>query len=630
MTIPAAARGLATLAILPFLAAPLVAQEGDAVFSETIDVNIVNIEVIVTDKAGEPVTGLTRDDFEIFEDGKPMALTNFYAVDQPAMSLGEGDVPGQEESSRPAGATQGLNLIVFIDNLNIHPTNRKLLFEKLRARLSEDTIPGSQIMLATMNNRVEVALGFTNDMQQIFATLDEIEKQTSIYALLDSERSMFMSRLGRASTRGMNCNRTRPPGGPGGGGGGGIQTDPSFDNAIRDAQDLAQTVRTLGEQRYQAARTTVGSLAAFSDTLGGLPGRKAMLYLSDGIPMRPADSISEAWIAKYDQWFQQNENAIRNCSRYPEAVADLQRAMTGSSSSNFDLRTDFNRLTARASDNRVAFYPVSNSGRNASFVSAANPGSSDGGSSQMMRGAMMAEATSRDAGLLQIAEETGGEAFTGNANIGELVNRADRDATFFYSLGYTPPEREPDNSFHKIEVKVKRDDVKTRHIKGYHQKTWRDRLGDMAVAAALYDLESNPHGIQLQPGETVKEGNRYKVPVMVQIPFKSIQMVSDGDTYKANLSLLVVVRDNKGGFSQPRRFDLPIEIPNAQILAARQQTAAYPLELELKKGDQRVAVGLRDHVGQTASCLKLDFDFGGSSEKAKGKKGKKGKKSRKG
>ncbi len=625
MTMPAGARALAALAVLTLLAAPLAAQGSEAVFSETIDVNIVNVEVVVTDKSGQPVTGLTRDDFEILEDGKPMAVTNFYAVDQPAVNLGEGDVPGQEVSSRPGSTTQGLNLIVFIDNLNIRPQNRKLLFEKLRTRLSEDAIPGSQIMLATMNNRVEVAQGFTKDINQVFAALDVIEKQTSIHALIDGERTMFMSQLGRASTRGMACNRTRPPGGTSGGGGG-IQGDPQFDEAIRVAQNLAGTVRTLGEQRYQAARATVGSLAAFSDTLGGLPGRKALLYLSDGIPMRPADAISEAWIAKYDQWFQLNENAIRNCSRYPEAVADLQRALTASSSSSLDLHSDFNRLTAKASDNRVAFYPVSNSGRGSSFVSAANPGSSDGTSNQMMRSAMIAEATSRDASLLQIAEDTGGEAFTGNANIGELVNRADRDFNFFYSLGYTPPERDPGNAFHKIEIKVKRDGVKARHIKGYHEKTWRDRLGDMAVAAALYDIESNPLGIQLLPEEPVQVGKTHKVKVMVQIPFKSVQMLSDEGKYKASLSVLVVVRDNKGGFSKPRRFDLPVEIPNAQILAARQQAAVYPLELVLKKGDRRVAVGVRDHIGQTASVLKLDFDFGGGSKKAKGRKGRKSRK----
>ncbi|MEM7586951.1 MAG: VWA domain-containing protein [Acidobacteriota bacterium] len=601
----------------------LVAQADNPVFSEVIDVEVYNLEVVVTDKQGEPISGLTRDDFEVFEDGQPVELTNFYAVERMAPPTED----AAEVTDRPAGATRTLSLVVFVDNINIRPENRKLMFENLRSDLGQVMVPGTQVMLAAMNNRIEVMHPFTDDATKILAALDELERQTSIGALIDGERRNFMSRVARASTRGMRCNRTRPPGsgsGGGGGGGGGLGTDPTFDNAVREAQDLAQTVRTLGEQRYQAARGTIGSLAAFSDTLGGLPGRKALLYLSDGIPTRPAESLGEAWIAKYDQWFQQNENAIRNCSRYPEAVADLTRARTGSNTSSFNLESEFDRLTVRASDNRVAFYPISNSGRNAAMISAANTGSSDGGSSQVMRSAMIAESMSRDGSMLQMAEDTGGRALTGNANVGKLLDQANRDFTSFYSLGYTPPKRSKDDvSFHEIKVKVKREDVKTRHIKGYHAKTWRDRLADMTVASALYDLEANPLGIQLQTGDTERLGGRFKVPVLVQIPFNQIQMVSDGGKYSASLSILVVVRDNKGGFSKPRRFDLPIEIPNAQILNALQQMAAYPIELELKKGDRRVAVAVRDHIGQTASTLKLDFDFGGGGKKKKDRKSRK-------
>ena len=40
------------------------------VSNDTVEVNVVNVEVYVTDKKGNPVSGLTRDDFEIFEDGE--------------------------------------------------------------------------------------------------------------------------------------------------------------------------------------------------------------------------------------------------------------------------------------------------------------------------------------------------------------------------------------------------------------------------------------------------------------------------------------------------------------------------------------------------------------------------------
>src|SRR3954447_26980897 len=48
---------------------------------EKIEVSVVNVDVTVTDRRGQPVSGLTRDDFEILEDGKPQPISNFYVVD---------------------------------------------------------------------------------------------------------------------------------------------------------------------------------------------------------------------------------------------------------------------------------------------------------------------------------------------------------------------------------------------------------------------------------------------------------------------------------------------------------------------------------------------------------------------
>src|SRR6185503_7501787 len=43
----------------------------------------VQLSVIVTDREGNPVSGLSEDDFEILEDGKPRPITTFFAVDVP-------------------------------------------------------------------------------------------------------------------------------------------------------------------------------------------------------------------------------------------------------------------------------------------------------------------------------------------------------------------------------------------------------------------------------------------------------------------------------------------------------------------------------------------------------------------
>ena len=53
-------------------------------FADEIEVSLVNLEVVVTDKKGKPLAGLAREDFEVYEDGKLVELTNFYAESVPA------------------------------------------------------------------------------------------------------------------------------------------------------------------------------------------------------------------------------------------------------------------------------------------------------------------------------------------------------------------------------------------------------------------------------------------------------------------------------------------------------------------------------------------------------------------
>ncbi len=50
-------------------------------FLESIEVNVVNLLVWVTDKRGNPIAGLSRDDFELFEDGRRVGISNFFAVE---------------------------------------------------------------------------------------------------------------------------------------------------------------------------------------------------------------------------------------------------------------------------------------------------------------------------------------------------------------------------------------------------------------------------------------------------------------------------------------------------------------------------------------------------------------------
>ena len=69
----------AILPLLLVLAAAVTAAAGQQTFRAGVD--LVHFGVVVTDRSGEPVTGLTADDFEVLERGQRQAITYFSAGD---------------------------------------------------------------------------------------------------------------------------------------------------------------------------------------------------------------------------------------------------------------------------------------------------------------------------------------------------------------------------------------------------------------------------------------------------------------------------------------------------------------------------------------------------------------------
>src|SRR5215470_4540267 len=75
------------LAIALLAATSLLAQQpqqpssGLPSLSAVIDVKVINVDVVVTDKKGNTIHGLTKDDFELYENGQPKLISNFYEVE---------------------------------------------------------------------------------------------------------------------------------------------------------------------------------------------------------------------------------------------------------------------------------------------------------------------------------------------------------------------------------------------------------------------------------------------------------------------------------------------------------------------------------------------------------------------
>src|ERR1700693_3594104 len=125
--------------------------------SERVEVSVTNVEVIVTDSKGNRVSGLTRDDFEVYQDGTPQKISNFYAVSGGKVLLDDGEVVGLDspEAKAEIPAELKAKYVLFIDNLNIQPQNRNRMFKSLEEFVTQTVGPLAEAEIITYNRSLK-------------------------------------------------------------------------------------------------------------------------------------------------------------------------------------------------------------------------------------------------------------------------------------------------------------------------------------------------------------------------------------------------------------------------------------------------------------------------------------------
>ncbi len=156
--------------LVALIALPLHAQQQPQPFTGKIDVTLVNVDVTVTSH-GEPVRGLTRDDFEVFEDGRRQEITSFDAVEQASPVAGA----AAPDAAQPADPRFRRRVLVIVDNRNTSVFRRNLALTRLESFI-DDHFSGGEYdwSIALIDRRVRLFLPSTSDKTSIHAALDTI------------------------------------------------------------------------------------------------------------------------------------------------------------------------------------------------------------------------------------------------------------------------------------------------------------------------------------------------------------------------------------------------------------------------------------------------------------------------
>ena len=128
--------------------------------------------------------GLTREDFEVLQDGVPQTITNFYAVSGGKVAPG-GRHDGLARGARGRGRCQSevpdelkARYIIYVDNLNIQPQNRNRMFKRLKEFVQQTVGTQAEAMVVVFNRSLKVRRKFTSDPCEIIKVLEEIERET--------------------------------------------------------------------------------------------------------------------------------------------------------------------------------------------------------------------------------------------------------------------------------------------------------------------------------------------------------------------------------------------------------------------------------------------------------------------
>jgi VWFA-related protein len=493
-----------------------------------------------------------QDDFELLIDGRPSQITNFLALDErirrterlppPPTAAGEPSVSGADSSDeRPVEVEPPpLHLVIYIDNIHIRPENRKWVIENLRRVVPSLTRTGDAVMLVTYDRRPIVRQPFTTDSKLILAAIDEAEMLTAGGAALDLDRRRALEEI----------------------------------DLTQNQVSASRAARSYAEYLSSEVRFSMAGLSDFTSSLAGIPGRKALIYVSDGLPLVAAE---ELFVAIDDRF---------------GISSGLSQAFT------YDFTRNFDRLSGIANSSGVTFYTLDAKGLQVDESVGA-----DAASFKNIRSRTVIEATRKNnlaAPLKILAEDTGGQSIIGTNALIPALERVIDDFTTYYSLGYMPTTA--DGRLHDIEVRVKnRPELKVRHRDGFRLKDPQSRLLDVTGAALEYGVERSALGTTIEFTQPTPKGDGlYQLPVQIRIPLGRLTLIPNNDAtawvgqIQVAIGTMATNGEKAPAQAQPTHR---IEIPNADLERAKASFYTYELPIVVRSGTQRVGIGVRDEIG---------------------------------
>lgn len=551
------------------LAAGLTAQTADT-FVDTVDVKVVEVDVVVTDRKGRPVSGLKPEDLELYVDGAPVEIANFYESSiygEPSRRRGPkvaNAVPPDDPPAASASEGAPVTIAIYLDELNTYPAHRTRLLAGLAEAVGPWRDSSARFMLASFANRLEILVPPTTDLDKVLERA--VSRTRSPAGAVQNAHARIRAMQNLIEIKSASTIEAVDP--------------------CEDSWDLMlTTARIHAEEEQTRGAVAVDGLADLVSTLGGLPGKKAVIYVSDGLAHRPGVSVFTYLV---EQLCPADEK------RHSEAYGEMMQ---------YNEASRFNRVAAHANANRVTLFPVDAAGirggrgQHVSFRSAQFAPSP--------RNDNLHDANVRN-GLHLLAHETGGKLLINSNDLADLLADVDDRLSVSYSLGFHAADRKP-GEIRQVSVELARHAAKGRRIeyrRSYRDKSLDERLAERLLSVAYLGSPENPLEARVQFGEDKPLGGEiYELRVSVEVPVESILALPfrGGETGALRLWMLAVERES--GVRTPVR-QKELLVGGESEVGAVDDAYRFEVTMNLPEGDWWVAVGVRDETTGAISLLR--------------------------
>ena len=535
--------GMCTLAAGAVLASAPLQQSPQSPPLFRSSINLILVDVVVRDRSGAVVKGLTADDFDLLEDGvhRPILTFAFEEIAPTARPIENAatlvpdsiaratrtaapvldDTPKHPLTSAEVAGHRLLTLV--FDTSSMEPDDVQKAVEGAMKWVDEEMTPADLVAVAAINSRLQVLTDFTSSKERMRSVL-------SRFAATDGTAFAAVD----AST---------------------AATDETAQSATDDSTAVDQSAQELdtfnNDVRLRALKTLAESLAPIQQ-------KKAIIYFSAGMQRSGTDNQVE-----------------------------LRAAVNAAVRAN------------------VAIYPVDARGLQAVVPSGGARTGSRGGlaafSGSAVAGQFTALAAQQET-LTSLASDTGGTAFTDSNDFGEAFARVERDISSYYILGFGSGNTNKDGRFRRLTVRVKnRTNVKVEAKAGYYADRDFAHTGKADREALLQEQLTAPIPATDVPmfvtaGWFRLAADKYYVPISLVVPGSAVTPSTDS----ATLDVSGFIRDERG-FPVGRIRDT-ITVPASKEQGIEGKQVLYQTGMTLPPGRFSIKIVVRANAdGQMGS-----------------------------